>query len=113
HGHHRAQVRPDVRRVPGGMRDEVLERLILAWIAQPAVHRLHGLPLAVVEQAVEILTGGGALRPSAEAGAEPIEVLAQASQQRPRRPRRHARSVRDSARQYKGTTPGEPDKVVV
>jgi hypothetical protein len=41
------------------------------------------------------------LRLAAEAGAEPIEVLAQASQQRPRGPRRHARSVPDAARQYK------------
>ena len=66
------------------------------------MHRLHGLPLAVVEQAVEILTGGVPLRLPAEARAEPIEVLAQAPQQRPRGPRRDARSVRDSARQYKG-----------
>ena len=79
----------------------MLERLILARITQAPMHRLHGLPLAVVEQAVQILTGGVALRLPAEAGAEPIEVLAQASQQRPRGPRRHARSVRDSTRQYK------------
>ena len=83
------------------MRDEVLQRLILARIAQPAMHRLHRLPLAVVEQPVEILTGGVALRLAAEARTEPIQELAQASQQRPRGPRRHARSVRDAARKYK------------
>ena len=65
------------------------------------MHRLHRLPFAVVEQAVEILTGRVSLRLSTEAGAKSIEELAQASQQRPRGPRRHARSVRDSARQYK------------
>jgi hypothetical protein len=65
------------------------------------MHRLHRLPLAVIEQAVEILTGGVPLRLTAEARAEPIEVLAQASQQRSRWACRHARSVRDSARQYK------------
>jgi hypothetical protein len=75
--------------------------LILAWIAQPAMHGLHRFPLTVVEQAVEILTGGVPLRLSAEAGAEPIEVVAQASQEHPRGPCRHARGVRDSARQYK------------
>ena len=48
-------------------------------ITQASMHRLHGLPLAVVEQAVEILTGGVLLRLSAEAGTEPIEELAQAS----------------------------------
>jgi hypothetical protein len=49
----------------------------------------------------EILRRGLSLRLTAEAGAEPIEELAQASQQRPRGPRRHDRSLRDSARQYK------------
>jgi hypothetical protein len=79
----------------------VLERLILAGITQSPVHRLHGLPLAVVEQSVEILTGGLALRLAAEAGAEPIEELAQSSQQRPRGPRRHTRSVQNSPKKYK------------
>ena len=83
------------------MRDEVLEGLILARITQPTLHRLHGRPLTVVEQAVEIPTGGVPLRLPAEAGAEPIEVLAQASQQRPRGPRRHARSVQDPVDKYK------------
>jgi hypothetical protein len=41
------------------------------------------------------------LRLTAEAGAEPIEELAHASQQRPRGPRRHDRRARDAARQYK------------
>jgi hypothetical protein len=76
--------------------------LILPGIAQPAVHRLHRLPLAVVEQPVEILAGRLALGPSAEAAAEAVEELAQASQECPRGPRRHARSVREATTKYKG-----------
>jgi hypothetical protein len=79
----------------------VLECLILARITQSTMHRLHGLPLAVVEQPVEILRRGLPVRLTAEAGAEHTEELAHASQQRPRGPRRHDRSVRNSARQYK------------
>ena len=101
HGHDGAQVRPDALGIPRRMRDEVLQRLILARIAQPAMHRLHGLALAVVEQAVEILAGRVPLRLPTEARAESIQELAQAPQQRPCGPRRHAGSVRDSARQYK------------
>ena len=41
---------------------KMLQGLILTRIAQPAMHRLHGLPLAIVEQPVEILTRGVALR---------------------------------------------------
>jgi hypothetical protein len=103
-------------RVPWRVRDEVLQRLILPGIAQPAMHRLHRLPLAVAEQAVEILTGRLTLRAPAEAGAEAVEELAQPSQECPRGPRRHARSVRDLAREYKRNRQrrfAEPDKVVL
>ena len=99
--HDRAQLRPDALGVPRRVRDEVLQRLILAGIAQPAVHRLHRLPLAVVEQPVEILARRLALRPATEARTEAIEELAQASQQRPGGPRRHARSVQDRRKKYK------------
>ena len=61
---------PHPCRVPRGMRDEMLERLILARITQPPMHRLHGLSLAVVEEAVDVLTRGLSLRPSTEARAE-------------------------------------------
>jgi hypothetical protein len=90
------------------MRDEVLERLILARVTQSAMHRLDGLPLAVIEQAVEILARPLPLRPSAEAGAEPIEVLAQASQQRPRGSRRQSAAYeipRVSTRAISSTAP--------
>jgi hypothetical protein len=75
--------------------------LILTGIAQPSMHGLHRLPLAVIEQPVEILTGGLALRLAAEAGTEPIQKLPQASQQFPGGSRRHARSVRNAAGKYK------------
>jgi hypothetical protein len=65
------------------------------------MHGLHRLPLAVIEQPVEILTGGLALRLAAEADTEPIQELPQASQQFPGGSRRHARSVRNAARKYK------------
>ena len=63
--------------------------------------RLHGLPLAIVEQPVEILTRRVALRLSAEARAEAIEELTQASQQRARRSSGHARSVSNLHNLYK------------
>lgn len=100
-GHDRAQLRPHPRRVPRRVCDEVLERLIVLRIPEPPMHRLHGLPLAVVEQAVDVLAGGRALGPSTEARTEPVQVLTQALQQRPCRPCGHARSVQTPARQYK------------
>ena len=101
--HDRAQLRPDARGVPRRVRDEVLERLIVARIAQAPVHGLHRLPLAVVEQAVDVLGRGLALRLPAEARAEPVEELAQSSQQCPCGPRRHARSVHDPRKKYKSS----------
>lgn len=46
------------------------------------MHRLHGLPLAVVEQGLEVLTDRGALRPSREAAGEPVGKLAEPLQPR-------------------------------
>ena len=54
------------RDLPGRVRDEVLQALIRAGIAQPAVHRLHRLPLAVVEQPLQVPTGVGAVRAATE-----------------------------------------------
>ena len=67
------------------MRDEVLQRLIVARVAQAAVHRLHRFALAVVEQPVDVLPGGGPLRLSTKARAELVQVLAESLQQRARR----------------------------
>jgi hypothetical protein len=49
---------------------------------QATMHRLHGLPLTVVEQAVEVLTRRVALRLATEARTEPVEELPEALQQR-------------------------------
>jgi hypothetical protein len=78
----------------------MLQGLILAGLAQPAVHRLHRLPLTVVEQAVEILAGGVSLWAPTETRAEAVEELAQAAQQCPRGPCGHMRSVPNTLRQY-------------
>ena len=112
-GHRGAQRRPDVGRLPRRMRDEVLQRLILARLAQPTMHGLHGLPLTVVEQAIEILTGRVPLRLAAEAGAEPIQRLAQASHQCPRAGRCHPRSVQNSADKYKRDRSAGPDQAAI
>ena len=106
--HDRAQLGPHALGIPGRVRDEVLQRLILTRSAQPPMHGLHRLPLAVIEQPVEILTGGLALRLAAEAGTEPIQELPQASQQFPGGSRRHARSVgmpRESTREIAANAP--------
>ena len=53
------------------------------------------------------------LRLPAEAGTEPIEVLAQPSQQRPRGPRRHPRSVQNSPTKYKPARSAGPSRTVI
>jgi hypothetical protein len=58
----------------------MLQRLVAPRIAQPAMHRLHGLPLALVEQTAEIATGGLALRAPREAVGELIGKLAEPRQ---------------------------------
>ena len=70
--------------------DEVLQRLVAPRIAEPPMHGLHGLPLAVVEDRVEILTGRRALRRSIETVGELVGKLAEPSQQRAGRRFRHA-----------------------
>ena len=65
------------------MRDEALQGLITTRVAQPAMHRLHGLALAVVEERVEILARRFPLGTPAETRAEPVHELAQPSEERP------------------------------
>ena len=98
--------RPHLRRLPRRVRDEVLHGLVVEEIAQAAVHCLHRLPLAVVEQPVDVLRRGGSLRLPAEARAEPIKELAESLQQRTRRPRRHSRSVQNPPTKYKSSAVG-------
>jgi hypothetical protein len=78
------------------MRDEMLEGLILTGIAQPPMHRLHGLAFAIVEQTVDVLTRRVSLQLSAETRAEAIQILTQAPQERPCEPGGHAGSLRDA-----------------
>ena len=63
--------------LPRRVGNEVLQRLIVAGRAQPAMRRLDRLPLTVVQQTIEIPTGRGPLRLPAEARAEPVEELSQ------------------------------------
>jgi hypothetical protein len=55
------------------------------------MHHVHGLPVPVVEQAFEILTGGIALDTPAETIRESIEELTEPIEQRSRAARIHAR----------------------
>ena len=68
----------------------MLQGLIADGVAEPPMHRLHGFPLAVVEQRVEVLTGRVALRVSAEAVREPVGKVSESLQERSNRPLRHA-----------------------
>ena len=95
----------------GRIGDEVLQRLVTARVAQAPMHRLHGLPFAIGEERVEILTGGLPLRLAAEARTEAIQELAQAPQQRPRGPRRHTRSVLKSLKKYKPESLDQADSI--
>jgi hypothetical protein len=64
------------------------------------MHRLHGLPLTIVEEAVDILARRSPLRLSTEARTEAIQILAQSPQQRPRGSGGHAYSVPDATKKY-------------
>lgn len=79
------------------MRDEVLQALIRAGIAQPAMHRLHRFSAAVVQQALQVPTGVGAVRSATEAGGELIEKRPEPRQQRARPGLRHASEGTESA----------------
>src|SRR5262245_20765692 len=80
--HTRAQVPPDRLCVPRRVSDEVLQRLIADGITQPAMHGLHRLAFAVVEQTFEVLRGGGPLWPPTETAAEAVNERAEPVQQR-------------------------------
>ncbi len=115
-GDARAQLAPDPRRVPRRVGDEVLEGLIVARVAQPAVHGLHRLALTVPKEPVDILRGRVALRLPTETRTELIEELAQSPQQPARRTGCHTGSVPNLAHKYKSNRqiiPVEPDKVVL
>jgi hypothetical protein len=68
----------------------VLERFVAARVPQAAMHRLHRLPLAVVEQRVQILTGRRVPGTTIDAVGELIGKLSEPSQQWSSRALRHA-----------------------
>ena len=70
HRDHGAQLGPHPPRLPRRVRDELLEGLIADRVAEPSMHRRHGLPLAVVEEAFEVLTGGWRLKQPAKRSAK-------------------------------------------
>ena len=74
----------------GRICDELLQGLIADRVAEPSMHRLHGLALAVVEESFEVLTGRRALWVATEAARKPIGECAEPSQERASRPIRHA-----------------------
>jgi hypothetical protein len=79
------------------MRDEVLQALIRAGIAQPTVHRLHRFPGAVVQQALKVPAGIRAVRVPAKTPGELIEKRPKARQQRARPGLGHASEGTESA----------------
>ena len=72
--HERPQVRPHPLGLPRRMRDEMLRRLVVAGIAQLPMHGLHGLPLAVIEERVQVATRRVPLRLPREARAKGYDV---------------------------------------
>ena len=97
HRNQLAEPPPERARLPRRMRDEVLQALIGTGIAQPSVHRLHRLPLAVVEQPLQIPTGVGPVRPATETAGELIEKRPEPRQQRARPGLGHASEGTESA----------------
>jgi hypothetical protein len=96
----------------------MLQGLVADRIAEPSMHRLHGLPLAVVEERGDILARGLALRTAREVASELVGELAKPSQERPSRDLRHAqkRARHSSFAQVRNLeSPGNvgPDKVVL
>ena len=90
HLDHGAQLGPHQSRLPRRVRDELLQGLIADRVAEPSMHRLHGRPLAVVEEPFEVLTGRRALRVATEAARKAIGECAELPQERSSRPLCHA-----------------------
>lgn len=73
----RPQPAPHGLRLPDRSADEVLQRFIAADIAEAPTQRLRGLPRAVAEVRVQIVTGSGALRQPRDAARVPVRPLSQ------------------------------------
>src|SRR6185295_11801707 len=72
-GNHGPQAAPHRGRVPRGVRDEVLERLIGDRLGDPRQHRLHRLPLAVAEDALDVVPQRQQLRAMPKTALELLE----------------------------------------
>ena len=94
---HLAQPPPERANLPGRMGNEVLQALIGPRIAQPTVHRLHRLPVAVAEKPLQVPTGVGPVCSPTEARRELIEKLPEPHQHRARPGVRHASEGTESA----------------
>jgi hypothetical protein len=79
------------------MGDEVLKSLIRTGVAQPTVHRLHRLPIAVVQQALKVPAGVGSMSAAAKTVRELIEKRAEPRQHGARPGLRHASESTESA----------------
>ncbi len=76
---------PDGRHVPDRVRDEVLQRLIMARIGDAREHRLHGFPATVAQHALHIPPQRQRLRLMMETVVKLLQPSVQATNARPRR----------------------------
>ena len=74
----------------------MLQGLVGDRVAQAAMHRLHGLPLAVVEEPFDVLTGRVALDAASETVVERVGERAEASQHSAGVPLVHTRNRKKS-----------------
>ena len=64
---------PDLVGIPVGFRDEVLQRLITARVAQPRPHRFHRLATAVAQHAFDVALQAASLGAMIEGRLERLE----------------------------------------
>jgi hypothetical protein len=93
----RAQLLPERPYLPRRVRDEMLQPLIRPRIAEPSMHRLHRLALAVVQQTLPVAAGVRPVRATTEAADEVIEKRAESRQQCARPGIGHASEGTESA----------------
>jgi len=85
HRQQRAQSLPERTHLPDRMRDEVLQALVGTGIAQPPMHGLHRLSLAVVQQSLDVAARVSTVRSPTETANEAIEKGPKPFRQRTRR----------------------------
>ena len=93
---HRQQLEkppPDWLPVPGGVRDEMLKRLVVPRIGHPRQHRLHRLARTVAQHALQVAPKRHLLQAGTEAALELLEIPQQPAYARPRALIEHWRSA--------------------